>query len=102
MLSVSSVKSAKGAAGYFAADNYYTAGEAETAGEWIGKGAALLGLEGKVEQATFEALLEGTLPDGTRVGVAGRHRAGVDLTFSLAKSWSLIALVGGDRRIVDA
>ena len=102
MLSVSSVRSAKGAAGYFAADNYYTAGEAETAGEWIGNGAALLGLEGKVEQAIFEALLEGTLPDGTRVGVAGRHRAGVDLTFSLPKSWSLIALVGGDRRIVDA
>ena len=102
MLSVSAVRSAKGAAGYFAADNYYTAGDAETSGEWFGKGAALLGLEGKVDQAAFEALLEGILPDGSRVGVAGRHRAGIDLTFSLPKSWSLIALVGGDRRIVDA
>ena len=102
MLSVSAVRSAKGAAGYFAADNYYTAGEAETSGEWFGKGASLLGLEGKVDQAAFEALLEGTLPDGSRVGVAGRHRAGIDLTFSLPKSWSLIALVGGDRRIVEA
>jgi len=102
MLSVSAVRSAKGAAGYFAADNYYTAGEAETSGEWFGKGAALLGLEGKVDQAAFEALLEGTLPDGNRVGIAGRHRAGVDLTFSLPKSWSLIALVGGDRRIIEA
>ena len=26
----------------------------------------------------------------------------MDLTFSLPKSWSLLALVGGDRRIIDA
>ncbi|TVV72753.1 MobF family relaxase [Sphingomonas solaris] len=102
MLSVSSVRSAKGAAGYFAADNYYTAGEAETSGEWFGKGAAALGLEGKVYQDRFEALLGGRLPDGTQVGTPDRHRAGVDLTFSLPKSWSLLALVGGDRRILDA
>ncbi|WP_156680481.1 MobF family relaxase [Sphingomonas profundi] len=102
MLSVSSVRSAKGAAGYFAADNYYTTGEAETSGEWFGKGAAALGLEGKVDKDRFEALLEGRLPDGTQVGLPDRHRAGMDLTFSLPKSWSLLALVGGDRRILDA
>lgn len=102
MLSVATVRSAKGAAGYFAADNYYSPGEAETSGEWFGKGAAALGLSGNVEKETFEALLKGSLPDGSQVGNPERHRAGIDLTFSLPKSWSLLALVGGDRRILDA
>ncbi|NNM78567.1 conjugative relaxase [Sphingomonas sp. ID1715] len=102
MLSVATVRSAKGAAGYFAADNYYAAAEAEQSGEWVGKGAAALGLKGPVDKDSFEALLRGELPDGSRVGTAGRHRAGIDLTFSLPKSWSLLALVGGDRRIIEA
>ncbi len=102
MLSVASVRSAKGAAGYFAADNYYTPGEAETSGEWVGRGAAALGLEGMVDKDVFEALLQGTLPNGAQVGSVDRHSAGVDLTFSLPKSWSLLALVGGDRRIIGA
>ena len=102
MLSVASVRSAKGAAGYFAADNYYTAGSPEAAGEWFGKGAERLGLSGPVDQGSFEAVLAGTLPNGVQLGSIERHRAGVDLTFSLPKSWSLIALVGGDRRIVEA
>ena len=51
----------------------------------------------------FDALLRGELPDGTRVGNPGQpHRPGTDLTFSLPKSWSLLALVGGDRRIAEA
>ncbi|WP_445192778.1 MobF family relaxase [Sphingomonas sp. Tas61C01] len=102
MLSVATVRSAKGAAGYFAADNYYSPGEAETSGEWFGKGAEALGLAGNVDKETFEALLKGSLPDGSQVGTPERHRAGIDLTFSLPKSWSLLALVGGDRRILDA
>lgn len=102
MLSVATVRSAKGAAGYFAADNYYSPGEAETSGEWFGKGADALGLTGNVDKETFESLLKGTLPDGSQVGTPDRHRAGIDLTFSLPKSWSLLALVGGDRRILDA
>jgi conjugative relaxase-like TrwC/TraI family protein len=102
MLSVATVRSAKGAAAYFAADNYYTAGEAETSGEWFGKGAETLGLSGNVDKETFEGLLKGSLPNGSQVGTAERHRAGIDLTFSMPKSWSLLALVGGDRRIIEA
>lgn len=102
MLSVATIRSAKGAAGYFGADNYYTPADAEQSGEWFGRGAAALGLKGAVQKESFEALLRGELPDGSRVGTAGRHRAGIDLTFSLPKSWSLLALVGGDRRIIDA
>jgi conjugative relaxase-like TrwC/TraI family protein len=100
VLSVASVRSAAGAANYFAADNYYTKDQAS--GEWFGKGAEALGLTGKIDAVQFEALLNGELPDGSRVGREGIHRAGIDLTFSMPKSWSLIALVGGDKRIVEA
>ena len=100
MLSVAPVRSAGGAANYFAADNYYTKDQAT--GEWFGKGAQALGLTGEIDAKQFEALLKGELPDGSRVGREGIHRAGIDLTFSMPKSWSLIALVGGDKRIIEA
>lgn len=103
MLSVANVRTAGGAANYFAADNYYTRADADRSGEWLGKGAQKLGLEGQVEARQFEAVLKGLLPDGSRVGSDNRvHRAGTDLTFSMPKSWSLLALVGGDKRILDA
>lgn len=103
MLSVANVRTAGGAARYFAADNYYTRADADRSGEWFGKGADKLGLSGEVDAKTFEAILKGFLPDGTRLGTDKReHRAGTDLTFSMPKSWSLLALVGGDRRILEA
>ena len=102
MLSMANVRSAGGAANYFAADNYYAQADADRSGEWFGDAAERLGLEGQVAAAAFEALLRGELPDGARVGQEGRHRAGTDLTFSMPKSWSLIALVGGDTRILEA
>ena len=103
MLSVANVRSPSAAASYFAADNYYTGADADRSGTWIGKGAERLGLEGRVSAEQFDALLRGELPGGIQVGNAGRaHRPGTDLTFSLPKSWSLLALVGGDQRIIDA
>ena len=103
MLSVANVRTAGGAANYFAADNYYTRADAERSGQWLGKGAEALGLRGVIESSQFEAVLKGMLPDGSRVGSDNRaHRAGTDLTFSMPKSWSILALVGGDRRILDA
>src|SRR3546814_2562603 len=41
-------------------------------------------------------------PAGSRVGHENQHRAVTDLTFSLPKSWSFLALVGGDKRIIEA
>ena len=103
MLSVANVRSPSAAASYFAADNYYTGADADRSGTWVGKGAERLGLEGRVSAEQFDALLRGELPGGIQVGNAGQaHRPGTDLTFSLPKSWSLLALVGGDQRIVDA
>jgi conjugative relaxase-like TrwC/TraI family protein len=103
MLSVANVRSAGGAANYFANDNYYTKADADRSGIWVGKGAELLGLSGAVDGKAFEAILRGELPTGERIGHQGQyHRAGTDLTFSLPKSWSLLALVGKDQRIIDA
>ncbi len=103
MLSVANVRSPSAAASYFAADNYYAKADADRSGEWIGKGADLPGLKGRVETKAFDALLRGELPDGSSVGNPGQwHRPGTDLTFSLPKSWSLLALLSKDERIVEA
>jgi len=103
MLSVANVRSPSAAASYFAADNYYTGADGDRSGTWVGKGAERLGLEGRVNAKQFDALLRGELPGGIQVSNAGQaHRPGTDLTFSIPKSWSLLALVGGDQRIIDA
>lgn len=103
MLSVANVRSPSAAASYFASDNYYAKADADRSGQWLGEGATRLGLTGKVETRAFDSLLRGELPDGTSVGNPGQpHRPGTDLTFSVPKSWSLLALVGKDERIVAA
>ena len=57
---------------------------------------------GKVDAKTFENILNGVLPDGTQVGKPGDRRLGMDLTFSMPKSASLLAYVGGDKNILEA
>ncbi|RQW41349.1 MobF family relaxase [Novosphingobium sp. LASN5T] len=102
MHSIASVRSSSGAAAYFANDNYYTEQEHAEAGVWGGEGARALGLEGQVEKGAFEAILNGQLPDGEMVGQVEGRRLGLDLTFSMPKSASILALVSGDKRILDA
>ena len=102
MHSIASVRSSSGAADYFANDNYYSADEHAEAGVWGGEGARALGLEGQVERDAFEGVLNGRLPDGEMVGQVEGRRLGLDLTFSMPKSASILALVSGDRRIIDA
>jgi len=102
MHSIASVRSSSGAADYFANDNYYSADEHAEAGVWGGEGARALGLEGQVERDAFEGILNGKLPDGEMVGQVEGRRLGLDLTFSMPKSASILSLVSGDRRIIDA
>lgn len=57
MLSLSQVKSAGSAGNYYTEkDNYYVIGSMEE--RWQGKGAELLGLEGKVDKQVFTELLQ--------------------------------------------
>lgn len=103
MISISAVASASGAATYYSADNYYSGEESFEASAWEGEGAKVLGLEGQVDTATFEKVLAGELPDGTVIDAKrGAHRPGTDVTFSVSKSVSLLALLGGDKRLVQA
>ncbi len=111
MLSIGALSSAAQGASYYERDGYYEKDDPEhrDASAWAGKGAEELGLTGPVDPATFRAVLEGKVPDGsgTELGRRGKdgeilHRPGRDLTFSAPKSVSLAALVGGDRRIVEA
>jgi len=151
MLSVASVKSASGAAEYFAKDDkhpadYYLGEGGGAGGEggpdggaggngpgsggggsdkggdagvgagdaargsandnpetgWGGKGAEMLGLSGEVTKNAFEKILNGELPNGEKVGQTENRRSGMDLTFSMPKSASILALVSGDERILAA
>ena len=111
MLSIGALASSAQGASYYERDGYYAKDDPEhrQASAWAGKGAEELGLKGPVDPGAFRAVLEGRVPDGSgrRLGRRGRdggilHRPGRDLTFSAPKSVSLAALVGGDKRIVEA
>ena len=109
--SIGAVAAPAQGAHYNEKDGYYAKDDPEhkDTSAWAGKGAEELGLEGPVDPATFRAVLEGRVPDGsdTRLGRRGKdgsieHRPGRDLTLSAPKSVSFAALVGGDARVVDA
>ncbi|UJD92312.1 conjugative transfer relaxase/helicase TraI (plasmid) [Rahnella aquatilis] len=102
MMSISAIA---GDAGYYSSqDNYYVLGSLES--RWLGDGAENLGLSGQVLDAEMNAMKQGVLPDGSvlsRVENGNEtHRPGYDLTFSAPKSVSMLALIGGDRRFIDA
>jgi conjugative relaxase-like TrwC/TraI family protein len=95
--------------------DYYAEGE-RVVGHWQGRGAELLGLSGQVKSEDFEALRQGLTPangeflrqrqsadrvaaDGTTQS-HGRHL--YDFTISAPKSVSIMAVVGGDKRLIDA
>lgn len=107
MMTPTPLRNSDDAAKYYEqVDDYYNEeGKAPT--EWIGEGAAALGLAGEVDPAQFKAMLEGRLADGTELGRGGKdvdrdHRPGWDLTFAAVKSVSIVSLVGGDTRLVEA
>ncbi len=102
MMSISPIA---GDAGYYSSqDNYYVLGSLES--RWLGEGAENLGLSGLVLDAEMNAMKHGILPDGSVLSRVENgketHRPGYDLTFSAPKSVSMMALIGGDRRFIDA
>ncbi|EOZ8335811.1 conjugative transfer relaxase/helicase TraI [Escherichia coli] len=105
MMSIAQVRSAGSAGNYYTdKDNYYVLG---SMGErWASQGAEQLGLQGSVDKDVFTRLLEGRLPDGADLSRMqdgrNRHRPGYDLTFSAPKSVSMMAMLGGDKRLIEA
>ncbi len=109
MLSTKPVKNVQQASHYFLGqDNYYNENNslAQERSCWWGRGAEAMGLLGSIDSERFTALLQGHLPNGERLGkkVDGEihHRPGFDLTFSVPKSISILALLGEDERIFKA
>ena len=107
--SIGAIVSPSQGATYFEHDGYYAKDDPahREASAWAGKGAAELGLSGPVDPDAFKAVLEGKVPDGPHLGKRDKdgnihHRPGRDITLSAPKSVSLLALMGGDKRIVTA
>jgi conjugative relaxase-like TrwC/TraI family protein len=81
-------------------EDYY-AGVGEAPGVWLGGASRSLGLAGEVADGDLEPLLSGLAPDGTAL-VSGKAAApgrlpGFDLTFSVAKSVTLLYALGDPR-----
>ncbi len=92
---------------YFERDGYYGRDDPvhKEVSAWAGRGAEEFGLSGPVNSDAFQAVLEGKVPAGasSAAGISMASSSTVrDVTLSAPKSVSLVALVGGDERIVDA
>lgn len=115
MMSMTTLKSASQASGYYSKDNYYTKEETPESlanASWYGKGANVLGLtEQQFDPSRFKELLEGNIDENNSIGrisydengvAVTQHRPGVDLTFSAPKSVSILAEVFKDKEVREA
>ena len=84
------------------ANDYHSEGET-IAGHWHGRGAARLGLAGEVTEEQFQALRANLHPStGEKLTPRSRVVAFHDIVISAPKSYSVMAMVGGDERLVAA
>ena len=106
MIRTSWMTSASAAKAYYRSSDYY----ASTPGEWLGKGAKMLGLEGATSPEQFDSLAD-NLDPRTGLPLTGRtvegRRVGLDMTFNSTKSVGIAReLAGpdnaGDPRIEEA
>jgi conjugative relaxase-like TrwC/TraI family protein len=84
MIRITQQNSAGDAKRYYATADYYSQGQ-EIVGRWGGKGAALLGLDGTVDNFSFERLCDNLHPQtGEPLTVRTRteRTVGYDFTFS--------------------
>ena len=96
-------------------NDYYAEGE-RVVGPWFGRGAEKLGLSGHVELEQFERVRQGLHPETgeklrqrksadrtDRNGDKQSHGRNLyDFTFSAPKSLSIMAMLGGDGRLIEA
>src|SRR5579871_348760 len=104
MLRITQQDSPAAAKRYYASADYYTEGQ-EIVGSWGGEGARRLGLEGVVDQDSFDRLCDNLHPaTGSPLTVRTRSErtVGYDFTFSVPKSVSLLYALSGDRDILGA
>lgn len=86
-----------------APDYYLKSVESKENTEWYGKLSEQTGLLGKpVSHSDLKDVLQGNLQGEAVHYQRANHKAGVDLTFSAPKSVSILGLIGGDARLVEA
>ena len=102
MITVTQIRGGKDyVAVHLSANDYYSEGESVT-GIWLGKGAEMLGLRGTpVESEAYQALEQNKNPaTGEKLTPRMREVKAHDTTLSASKSYSIMAMVAGDDRLV--
>ncbi|HMD71044.1 MAG TPA: MobF family relaxase [Bryobacteraceae bacterium] len=116
MLTIRAMSDGKGySSRHLEHSDYYAEGERVT-GQWYGRGAEMLGLRGAIDSEDFEALRQGLHPEtneflrvrhsADRTAAGGKKlaqgRTLYDFTISAPKSVSVLAILGGDERLISA
>lgn len=86
-------------------NDYWTEGERQVEGQWIGAAAPRLGLQGAVDDKAFQALRSNVHPvTGEPLTLRDRQNrvAFFDIQLSAPKDVSVLAMVGGDERVTRA
>jgi conjugative relaxase-like TrwC/TraI family protein len=106
MLRITQQSSSEAAKQYYAGADYDYYGEGqEIIGRWGGKGAELLGLEGRVSGREFNRLCDNVHPrskDPLTARTKDERTVGYDFTFSVPKSVSLLYAMTEDKSVLDA
>lgn len=85
-----------------AQSDYYMKDGQQVAGQWHGLGAKVLGLEGKVDQESFDRLCDNLHPqtgEQLTARMKANRRVSYDFTFDAPKSVTLAYELGGDERV---
>ena len=101
------------AANYYGEENYNQNNPKQfERSQWHGRGAELLGLQGRVDVNMLTRIMKGETLDGRCIGQRSnqslqralrmKHAPGIDLTFAPPKDVSLLYYLGKDERVVVA
>jgi len=107
-MTLAPIRSAEHAASYYEQSDHadYYARDDVCVSSWEGKAAEIIGIQGQaVDKERFKRYLNGEIARekvGTVRNGEHHHKPGFDLQFAPPKSVSVVALVGGDERVVQA
>ncbi len=99
---------AKNVSAKTAVEYFFRGASQKGAARWSGKAAQKLGLSGVIDnEKIFTNIANGFSPDGSKFLNSrklnnDKRRSALDCTFSAPKTVSLMALVGGDYRLIEA
>lgn len=89
----------------YAQENYYTKNASLENSQWYGQGAETLGLKGQVSTEDYNRAYQGIDKEGNPLRqrqTGKKYNPGRDITLSAPKSVSLLGLVKGDARVIEA